>query len=93
MIIKNALIRQYQKLFQMERVELDFDDDAIAAVAHEGIDSKGGARCLRTILENVMLEIMYEVPFLEGIKRCRITEEVVSSRAEPILEFEQKKSA
>ncbi|MFC1610177.1 ATP-dependent Clp protease ATP-binding subunit ClpX [Myxococcota bacterium] len=90
---KNALVRQYQKLFSLERVELEFDDDAIRAVAHEGIQSKGGARCLRTILENVMLDIMYEVPFLEGIKGCRITRDVVVRGGQPELEFEQKKTA
>ncbi|OGR13035.1 MAG: ATP-dependent protease ATP-binding subunit ClpX [Deltaproteobacteria bacterium RIFOXYB12_FULL_58_9] len=90
---KNALIRQYQKLFSMEQVDLEFDPGAIDAVAHEAIATKGGARSLRTILENVMLDIMYEVPFLEGIKKCRITQEVVKGDGQPELQFERKKSA
>jgi len=90
---KNALVRQYQKLFAIERVDLSFDDAAIRAVAHEAILNKSGARGLRTILETVMLEIMYEVPFLPGIKRCRITEKVVENSGDPELVFETKKSA
>ncbi len=90
---KNALVRQYHKLFAIERVELSFDDGAIRAIAAEGIRSQGGARSLRTVLENVMLDIMYEVPFLEGIKECRITEGVVRDGEAPTLVFEAKKSA
>ncbi len=90
---KNALVRQYQKLFAMERVELVFDDPAIHAVAKEAIRSNSGARGLRTILESAMLDIMYEVPFLDGIKRCKITEDVVNKKGEPELAFEAKKSA
>ncbi len=89
---KNALIRQYQKLFAMERVELVFDPAAVRAVGRGAIKNHSGARGLRTILENAMLEVMYEVPFLEGIKRCRITEEVVTSGAAPELTFDHKKS-
>jgi ATP-dependent Clp protease ATP-binding subunit ClpX len=90
---KNALVRQYQKLFAMERVELAFDEAAIGAVAREAIRNNSGARGLRTILETAMLDIMYEVPFLDGIKRCRITEDVVNRKGEPELAFEAKKSA
>jgi ATP-dependent Clp protease ATP-binding subunit ClpX len=90
---KNALVRQYQKLFAIERVELSFEQAAIEVVAAEAIRTKGGARSLRTILETVMLEIMYEVPFLEGIKECRITEGVVARHERPELTFETKKSA
>jgi ATP-dependent Clp protease ATP-binding subunit ClpX len=77
----------------MERVELEFDDKAILAVAKMAIVNKSGARGLRSILEEAMLEIMYEVPFLEGIKRCRITEDVILHKAAPELYFETKKSA
>jgi ATP-dependent Clp protease ATP-binding subunit ClpX len=90
---KNALVRQYQKLFALERVELAFDDSAINAVADEAIRNNSGARGLRTILETAMLDIMYEVPFLDGIKRCRITEDVVRKSGMPELQFEAKKSA
>jgi ATP-dependent Clp protease ATP-binding subunit ClpX len=90
---KNALVRQYQKLFAMERVELNFEDSAIRAVAQRAIQNKSGARGLRAILEDAMLDIMYEVPFLEGIKRCRITKEVILNKTAPELQFEAKKSA
>ena len=90
---KNALVRQYQKLFNMERVELGFDDSAIRAVAQKAIANKSGARGLRAILEDAMLDIMYEVPFLDGIKRCRITKDVIDKKNPPELVFEAKKSA
>ena len=90
---KNALVRQYQKLFNMERVELGFDDSAVRAVAQKAIANKSGARGLRAILEEAMLDIMYEVPFLDGIKRCRITKEVIEKKNGPELVFEAKKSA
>lgn len=90
---KNALVKQYQKLFALEHVDLTFDEAALRAVALESHKSKGGARSLRTVMENVMLDIMYEVPFLPGIKRCRITEDVVTRGKSPALEFAAKKTA
>jgi ATP-dependent Clp protease ATP-binding subunit ClpX len=90
---KNALVRQYQKLFAMEQVELTFDDDAISMVAKKAIENKSGARGLRAIIEEAMLDIMYEVPFMEHLKGCRITRGVIEGKGEPALEFEAKKSA
>ena len=90
---KNALVRQYQKLFAMERVELSFNKGAVAAVARQAIASKSGARGLRSILETAMLDIMYEIPFLENLIGCEITEEVISSNEAPELRFEEKKRA
>ena len=90
---KNALVRQYQKLFSMEQVELTFSDDAVVAVAKRAIANKSGARGLRAIIEEAMLDIMYEVPFLDGIKRCHITAEVIERTGSPELAFEAKKSA
>ena len=90
---KNALIRQYQKLFAMEKVELTFDEEAVAAISLEAIKNKSGARGLRTIIENVMLDIMYEVPFLDDIKRCRITKDVIQLKAPPELTFEKSSNA
>jgi ATP-dependent Clp protease ATP-binding subunit ClpX len=90
---KNALIKQYQKLFAMEGVKLHFAEGSLRACAREAIKRKSGARGLRAILENVMLDIMYEVPYLEGITDCLITEEVVSKGAPPVLTFEKKQSA
>ena len=90
---RNALIRQYQKLFAMERVELVFQEDAVLAVAQEAISNKCGARGLRSILENAMLDIMYEIPFLESLKECLITRKVILEGGEPELTFEAKKRA
>jgi len=90
---RNALVKQYQKLFAMERVELVFDDEAVLAVAQEAILNKCGARGLRSILETSMLDIMYEVPFLESLKKCLITREVIADGGQPELTFDAKKRA
>jgi ATP-dependent Clp protease ATP-binding subunit ClpX len=91
---KNALVRQYQKLFELEGVKLNFTDEALLAIAQKAGDRKSGARGLRAIIENSMLDIMYHVPFLDGITECTITEEVITQGAEPLLTFsEEKKTA
>ncbi|MEI6806264.1 MAG: ATP-dependent Clp protease ATP-binding subunit ClpX [Myxococcaceae bacterium] len=84
---KNALVKQYQKLFAMEQVQLKFTESALKAVAKQAITRKSGARGLRAVLEDAMLDVMYQAPFLEGLQVCTITEEVVLAGAEPILEF------
>ncbi|MDY6905490.1 MAG: ATP-dependent Clp protease ATP-binding subunit ClpX [Thermodesulfobacteriota bacterium] len=86
---KNALIKQFQKLFQMEGVNLRFTDSALSTVAAEAMKRKSGARGLRSILENAMLDIMYDIPSQEGIKECVISEEVIKHKEEPILLYEQ----
>ncbi len=90
---KNALIKQYQKLFAMEGVKLTFTDGALRAAAKEAVKRKAGARGLRAILEAAMLDIMYEVPYIEGIAECVITEDVITKAAPPTLTFEKKQSA
>ena len=70
---KNALTKQYRKLFDMEGVELEFREDALRAVAHEAMQRKTGARGLRTILENVLLDTMYELPSLRNVRRSSST--------------------
>ena len=90
---KNALIRQYQKLFSMERVDLAFEPDAIDAIVRHAVEHKTGARGLRSILEQSMLDIMYEVPFLENIRKCIVTKDVISSSGKPDLVFDAKKTA
>ncbi len=82
---KNAIIKQYQKYFDLEKVRLKFTDDAVAAIARQALKCGTGARGLRTILEEVMLEIMYELPSTEGLKECMITREVILNRERPIL--------
>jgi ATP-dependent Clp protease ATP-binding subunit ClpX len=87
---KNAIVRQYQKLFQLQGVDLKFTEGAIKAVAREALKRKSGARGLRSILENSMLDIMFEIPSLSNVRECIISEEVVLSKESPILLFENQ---
>ncbi len=90
---KNAIIKQYQKYFDLEKVRLKFTDDAVAAIAREAIKCGTGARGLRAILEEVMLEIMYDLPSMEGLKECLITREVILNRERPILVTEPREQS
>jgi ATP-dependent Clp protease ATP-binding subunit ClpX len=90
---KNAIIKQYKKLFAYEGVELEFTDDALKAIAHKAMESKTGARGLRSIVESTMLDIMYEIPEKENLKKCVITADTVRLGAEPQFIFSNKKSA
>ena len=82
---RNALVRQYQKFFEMDDVELVFEEDAIEAIAVKAMERKTGARGLRTVIEEIMLEIMYEIPSQEDVIRCIITKEVVEKGSAPNL--------
>ncbi|MCK5888719.1 MAG: ATP-dependent Clp protease ATP-binding subunit ClpX [Methylococcales bacterium] len=84
---KNALIKQYQHLFEMEGVELEFRPDSLTAIAKKSMERKTGARGLRTIVENVLLDTMYEVPSTEGIVKVVIDESVVLGKSDPILVY------
>ena len=86
---KNALTRQYQKLFEMEGVHLKFTEGALRAIAREALKRKSGARGLRAILENTMLDIMYEIPSQPSIKEVLISEEVVTSRDQPLVVYQK----
>lgn len=88
---KNAITKQYQKLFALEGVKLVFTDDALKAVAMLAIRKKTGARGLRSLLEDIMLNIMYELPSMEDVKECVITEDVIYKKSPPILLKEEKK--
>ncbi len=88
---KNALVKQYQKLFDLENVKLSFSREALRATAHEAMRRKSGARGLRAILEQAMLDIMYDVPYREGVKECRITDGVILNKEQPLLTFEKEK--
>ncbi len=88
---KNALVKQYQKLFEMEGVNLRFTDSALSSIAEEALKRKSGARGLRAIMENSMLDIMYDLPSMNDVKECVIGEDVILNRASPILLFEQMK--
>jgi len=85
---KNALIKQYQKLFEMEHVKLKFTDGSLIAIAREALKRKTGARGLRSILENAMLDIMYEIPSQSMVKEVVISEEVIYSKEKPIVVYE-----
>ncbi|MBP8805483.1 MAG: ATP-dependent Clp protease ATP-binding subunit ClpX [Kofleriaceae bacterium] len=87
---KNALAKQYQRLFDLEGVKLTFRPDALTAIAHEATRRASGARGLRAILEEVMLDVMYEIPSLSGVKECVVTREVVENRGRPELVLESK---
>ena len=82
---KNALMKQYQRLFEMDGVELSFDEEALRAVAKKAIERKTGARGLRAILEDVMLDIMYDIPSRDDIGYCRITKDVIEKVCPPLL--------
>lgn len=91
---KNSLVKQYQKLFEMENVKLRFQEEAMTAIVAEAIKRKTGARGLRSILEEVMLDVMYEIPSLHNVRECIITEEVLTKHEKPMLVYEnEKKSA
>jgi len=90
---KNAIIKQYQKYFDLEKVRLKFTDDAVAAVAREAMKRGTGARGLRAVLEEVMLEVMYELPSIPGLKECIITREVIVNKERPILISEPKEQS
>ena len=84
---KNALVKQYQKLFEMDHVELVFEDDALDAIAEEALKRNTGARGLRAILENVMMDIMFDIPSRDDIVRVRITKDAILGTGSSILEY------
>ena len=86
---KNALVRQYQKLFELESVHLRFTEGALTAIAREALARKTGARGLRAIMENIMLDIMYDIPSQPNIKEVLISEEVVSRNVQPIVMYQK----
>ena len=82
---KNAIARQYQRLFQLDNVELDFTDDALQAIAEEAIAQKTGARGLRTVVEDILLDVMYEAPSRGDVRKCVVSAESVTGRKRPLL--------
>jgi ATP-dependent Clp protease ATP-binding subunit ClpX len=87
---KNALVKQYQKLLSFDNVRLKFTDSAMSAIARKAVLRKSGARGLRAILEEIMLDVMYEIPSQKGIRECLITEETVVKKEKPILIYEKQ---
>ncbi|EFI69363.1 ATP-dependent protease ATP-binding subunit ClpX [Lysinibacillus sp. HST-98] len=85
---KNALAKQYQKMLELDGVELEFDEDALVAIAKEAIERKTGARGLRSIIESTMLDVMYELPSREDVKKCIITAKTITDKEKPKLLLE-----
>ncbi len=89
---KNALVKQYQKLFEMEDVRLKFTDDALREVAKRAIARKTGARGLRSILESILLDTMFELPTYDGVAEAVINKDTVDGRAAPLLIYAERVS-
>ena len=89
---KNAIVKQYQKLLELDGVDLEFDQDALEAIADTSLKRNTGARGLRAIMENVMMDTMYHAPSDESLKYCRITKEAVLGKNTPLLQQEERKS-
>jgi ATP-dependent Clp protease ATP-binding subunit ClpX len=89
---KNALVKQYQRLFEMENVGLSFTEDALKAVARKAILRKTGARGLRSILEAILLETMFDLPTMQGVEEVVVNTEVVEGRGQPLMIYAEKKS-
>ncbi|MEP0942187.1 MAG: ATP-dependent Clp protease ATP-binding subunit ClpX [Rhizobiaceae bacterium] len=87
---KNALIKQYQRLFEMEETKLSFQDDALRAIAQKAIIRKTGARGLRSIIESILLETMFDLPAMEGVEEVVISEEVVNGNTQPLYIYADK---
>ena len=87
---RNALVKQYQKLLEMDGVRLTFDEGALRLIAKEALQRKTGARGLRSIIEGIMRNVMYDVPSVEGVSACRVTKEVVEKKKDPVLTLDKK---
>jgi len=90
---KNALVKQYQKLFDMEGVKLGFNDDALTAVSKKAIERKTGARGLRSILEGILLDTMFDLPSMDGVDEVVVDRDVVAGTKEPVRVYAKKEKA
>jgi ATP-dependent Clp protease ATP-binding subunit ClpX len=88
---KNALVKQYQRLFELEDVKLKFTDDALNAIAKRAIMRKTGARGLRSIMEDILLNTMFDLPSTEGVEEVVVNEEAVTSEAQPLMIYSERK--
>ncbi|MCB1884861.1 MAG: AAA family ATPase, partial [Geminicoccaceae bacterium] len=88
---KNALVKQYQKLFEMEDVRLTFTEDAMKSIAEKAIQRKTGARGLRSIMESILLETMFDLPSLDGVEEVVVNREVVENGAKPLMIYTERK--
>ncbi|HUI65267.1 MAG TPA: ATP-dependent Clp protease ATP-binding subunit ClpX [Bacteroidota bacterium] len=90
---KNAIVKQYKKLFRMEGVDLVFEETALKAVVQKAIERGTGARALRSIIEEVFLDIMYSLPEMRNVASCTITRDVILKRKEPLFRYEERKQS
>ncbi|MBN1944216.1 MAG: ATP-dependent Clp protease ATP-binding subunit ClpX [Bradymonadales bacterium] len=90
---KNSVVEQYKRLFELDSIKLKFHDEALAAIVRKAIERKSGARGLRSIMEEVMLDIMYDLPSMPDVRECHITEDVVLKGERPYLVYEEKQIA
>ena len=88
---KNALVKQYQRLFEMEGIDLSFQDEALSSIARKAIERKTGARGLRSIMEGILLDTMFDLPGLDGVEEVVISREVVDGQAKPLSIYSEKK--
>ena len=89
---KNSLIKQYQRLFEFENVELEFKDEAISEIAKKAISKKTGARGLRSILENILLKTMFELPDMQDVAKVTVDKTSVKGSSQPIVTYGKKQS-
>jgi ATP-dependent Clp protease ATP-binding subunit ClpX len=87
---KNALVKQYQRLFEMEGIDLSFQDEALSSISKRAIERKTGARGLRSIMEGILLDTMFELPGLDGVEEVVISKEVVDGQAKPLFIYSDK---
>ena len=90
---KNALVKQYQKLFEMEDVHLSFTDEALVAIAEKGIERKTGARGLRSIMESILLETMFDLPSLDNVEEVVVNKETVENKSKPLMAYATERQA
>ena len=87
---RNALVKQYKKMFELDNVRLKFTKNSLKAIARKALERKTGARGLRNVMETIMLDIMYKIPSMKGVRECLINKAVVENSLEPILFYEQE---
>ena len=87
---KNSIIKQYKKLFELDGVDLEFEDAAVEAIADKSLERKTGARGLRSILESSMMDLMYNLPSEENVESCIVTEDVIDGIGDPVLGYREK---
>jgi ATP-dependent Clp protease ATP-binding subunit ClpX len=89
---RNALVKQYQRLLEMDGVKLSFEEEALRQIAKEALKRKTGARGMRSILEGIMRNVMYEIPSVEGVSSCKVTKESITAKKDPVLTLDNSKN-